>query len=119
MLAFGCNRCSDTLMKVSSASLAKSLTPVCNLRRDLTASSSKVIVSRGRVSTLDGVRVLQLKNSDGSDVYVTDSSKPEIFEITATKRSNGAGTLKVNVGARVTLAAPPASDIINGAKYGF
>src|SRR6266700_4025858 len=100
-------------MKVSSASLAKSLTPVCNLRGDLTESSSKVTVSRGRVSTLDGVRVLQLKNSDGSDVYVTDSSKPEIFEITATKGSNGAGTLRVNVGARVTLAAPPASDIIN------
>jgi hypothetical protein len=105
-------------MKVSSASLAKSLTPECNLQY-LTESNSKVTVSRGRVSTLDDVRVLQLKNSDGSDVYVTDSSKPEIFETTATKGSNGAGTLKLNVGARVTLAAPPASDIINGANYGF
>ena len=106
-------------MKVSSASLAKSLTPVCNLQGDITEGSSKVTVTRGPVSTLDGVRVLELKNSDGTNVYVTDSSKPEIFEITATKGSNGAGTLRVNVGARVTLAAPPASDVINGAKYGF
>ena len=106
-------------MKVSSASLAKSLTPVCNLQGDLTASSAKVTVSRGKVSTLDGVRVLQLKNSDGSDVYVTDSSKPEIFAITTTKGTNGAGTLRVNVGARVTLAVPPASHVVNGAKYGF
>ena len=106
-------------LKVSSASLAKSLTPMCNLQGDLTEGSSKVTVSRGGVSTLGGVRVLQLKNSDGSDVYVTDSSKPEIVEITATKGSNGAGALGVNVGARVRLAAPPASDVINGAKYGF
>jgi hypothetical protein len=106
-------------MKVSSSSLAKSLTPVCDLQGDLTESNSKVTVTRGKVTTLDGVRVLQLKNSDGSDVYVTDSSRPEIFEITATKGSDGVGTLKVNVGARVTLAAPPASDVVNGAKYGF
>jgi hypothetical protein len=106
-------------LKVSSASLAKSLAAVCNLQGNITESSSKITVSRGIVTTLDGVRVLQLKNSDGSDVYVTDSSKPEIVEITATKGSNGAGALRLKVGARVTLAAPPASDVVNGAKYGF
>jgi hypothetical protein len=103
-----------------SASLASSLAQVCRVQQDLTAGSTKVTVTRGKVSTLDGVRVLELKNSDGSDVYVTDSSKPEIFEITAPKGSkDGAGTLRVNVGARFTLAAPPARDVVNGAKYGF
>jgi hypothetical protein len=107
-------------MKVSSASLANSLTALCSVQQDLTAGSSKVAVSRGAVSALDGVRVLELKNSDGTDVYVTDSSKPEIFEMTSPKGSaNGAGTFRVNVGAPFTLAAPPASDVINGAKYGF
>jgi hypothetical protein len=106
-------------MKVSSASLANSLTPVCNLQGDLTESGAKVAVTRGKISTLDGVRVLELKNSDGEDVYVTDSSKPEIFEVTTTKGSNGAGALRVNVGARVTVAAPPARDVVSGAKYGF
>lgn len=108
-------------MKVSSASLAKSLTPLCNLQGDITGSGgTKVTVTRGKVSTLDGVRVLELKNSDGSDVYVTDSSKPEIFEMTSPAGSkDGAGTLRVHVGARFTLAAPPASDVVNGAKYGF
>jgi hypothetical protein len=106
-------------LKVSSASLASSLTPVCNLQGDLTGGSSKVTVTRGKVSTLDGVRVLELKNSDGEDVYVTDSSVPEIFEVITTGGSNGVGTFRVNVGARVTVAAPAASDVINGAKYGF
>jgi hypothetical protein len=107
-------------MKVSSASVANSLTPLCSVQKNLTTSSAKITVTRGRVSTLDGVRVLELKNSDGTDVYVTDSSKPEIFEMTSPKGSaNGAGIFRVNVGAPVTLAAPPASDVVNGAKYGF
>lgn len=107
-------------MKVSSASLASSSTQLCSVQVDLATSSSKVTVSRGMVSTLDGVRVLELKNSDGTDVYVTDNSKPEIFEVTSLKGSaDGAGTFRVNVGAPFTLAAPPASDVINGAKYGF
>jgi hypothetical protein len=107
-------------MKVSSASLAKSFTPLCSVQQNLTSSGSKVTVSRGKVSTLDGVRVLELKNSDGTDVYVTDSSRPEIFEMTSPKGSaDGAGALRVNVGAKFTLAAPPASDVVNGAKYGF
>jgi hypothetical protein len=106
-------------MKVSSSSLASSLAAVCNLQQALTENGAKVTVSRGKVSTLDGVRVLELKNSDGEDVYVTDSSKPEIFAATTTKGSDGAGTLRVNVGARVTLAAPPARDVVSGAKYGF
>ena len=64
--------------------------------------------------------MLELKNSDGTDVYVTDSSRPEIFEMTSPKGSaDGAGTLRVNVGAKVTVAAPPASDVVSGAKFGF
>lgn len=108
-------------IKVSPASsLAKSLTPVCNLQGDLTGGGSTVTVHRGTVSTLDGVRVLELKNSDGSDVYVTDSWKPEIFEVTTPKGSTiGAGALRVNFCGKVTVVAPPASDVVNGAKYGF
>ena len=107
-------------LKVSSASLASSLTPLCNVQQDLAAPGGKVTVTRGSVSTLAGVRVLELKNSDGSDVYVTDSSRPEIFEVTTPKGStDGAGVLRVNVGAPVALAAPPASDVVSGAKYGF
>jgi hypothetical protein len=107
-------------IKVSSASLASSLTPLCSVKQGLSAGGAKVTVTRGRVSTLDGVRVLELKYSNGNDVYVTDSSRPEIFEITSPKGSpGGAETVRVNVGARVTLAAPPASDVVSGAPYGL
>jgi hypothetical protein len=105
---------------VSSASLRNSLTPLCSVQKDISLSASNVKVSRGPVSTLDGVRVLELKFSDGTDVYVTDSSKPELFEAVEPKGSpDGSGILRVNVGARFPLAAPPASDVVNGAKYGF
>lgn len=108
-------------LKVSSASLASSLAVVCSVKQDFSSTSgSKVTVSKGPVITLDGVRVLELKGSDGSDAYVTDSSRPEIFEATSAKGSaDGAGGFRVNVGAPVTLAAPPASDVVNGALYGF
>jgi hypothetical protein len=106
-------------LKVSS-SVASSLTPLCSIQQDFTPGTSKVTVSRGPVTVLDGVRVLELKYSDGSAVYVTDSSRPEIFELTAPKGSaSGSGTIRVNVGAPVTLAAPPASDVVSGTPYGF
>lgn len=107
-------------LKVTSASLARSLTAVCSVQQDLTAGGKKISVTRGKVSTLHGVRVLELKNSDGYDVYVTDTSRPEIFELTSPKGSaDGAGTIRVNVGASFTLVAPPARDVVSGAKYGF
>jgi hypothetical protein len=107
-------------LKVTSASLRKTLTPLCNVQQALDSGSNKITVTRGKVSTLDGVRVLQLKNSDGSDVYVTDSSRPEIFALTSPKGSpEGAESFRVNVGASFGLAAPPASDVVSGAPYGF
>jgi hypothetical protein len=132
-------------MKVSSAKLASSLTPLCSVQKEFvqqdpattgtsggttsstsggtissSTSSSVVTVRRGTVSTLDGVRVLELKESNGVDAYITDSSRPELFEITAPKGFPGGAVIdRVNVGARFTLAAPPASDVVNGAPYGF
>jgi hypothetical protein len=107
-------------MKVASASMRKTLIPLCTPQNEVSSGSGKITVTRGKVSTLDGVRVLQLKGSDGSDLYVTDSSRPEIFALTSPKGSReGAEYFRVNVGARVTLAAPPASDVVSGAPYGF
>lgn len=71
------------------------------------------------VTTLDGRRVLAIKSSDGSTGYVTDTSKPEFVEITAPKGAkDGSGKLIISVGAPVTLAAPPASDVIDGTALG-
>lgn len=83
-------------------------------------SSPPTTVTKGPVTTISGTRVLELKDSDGSTAYVTDTSKPEIVQVTAPKGSaDGSGTVKVTVGAPVTLAAPPASQVIAGSKLGF
>ena len=62
--------------------------------------------------------MLPLKNSS-SVLDVTDTSKPEVVAITGPKgTATGDGALAFSVGARVTLAAPPASQVIDGAQLG-
>lgn len=76
--------------------------------------------TKGTVTTLDGRRVLAIKVSDGSTNYVTDTSKPEFVEATAPEGTkDGSGKLIIAVGAPVTLAAPPASQVIDGTKLGL
>ncbi len=76
-------------------------------------------VSKGQVTTLNGQRVLPLTDtSKGSTMYVTDTSKPEIVALVATKPGNS-GKVTFAVGAPVSLTAPPASQTVNGAPFGF
>jgi hypothetical protein len=76
-------------------------------------------VSKGQVTTLNGQRVLPLTDSrQGSTMYVTDTSKPEIVELVATKPGNS-GKVIFAVGAPVSLTVPPATQTVNGAPFGF
>jgi len=75
--------------------------------------------TKGALTTLHGIRVLRLKDSSGV-MDVTDTSKPEVVAITGPKGvATGDGALAFSVGARVTLAAPPASQVIDGAQVGL
>lgn len=101
---------------------AAGLSDMCNVSQLLNSgsSASDVTFTKGPVTMLNGTRVLQLKGSDGSVAYVTDTSKPEIAQVTAPKGTRDAyGTLKVSVDTPVTLAAPPASQVIDGSELGF
>jgi hypothetical protein len=90
---------------------------LCNPSKVLTSDdAAKRTITKGPVSTLNGTRVLQIKESNGTVAYVTDTSEPQIVQINAPK---GAGTIKVTAGAPVTLTAPPASQVIDGSKLGF
>ena len=52
--------------------------------------------------------------------YVTDTSKPELVQLSAPKGSkNGSGLVTVTMNAPVTLTAPPASQVIDGSKLGM
>jgi hypothetical protein len=98
-----------------------SLSSLCDLSQTLgSLTGSKDQLTRGKPVTLGGVRVLPLKDTDGSVAYVTDTSKPELVQITAPKgSSDGSGTITFSVGAPVTLTAPPASQVIDGSLVGL
>jgi hypothetical protein len=71
------------------------------------------------VTTLNGTRVLPIKDSDGT-AYVTDTSKPELVQLSAPKGSkNGSGMVTVTMNVPVTLTAPPAGQVIDGSKLGM
>jgi hypothetical protein len=77
-------------------------------------------VTKGPITTLNGIRVLELKVSDGSTEYVTDTSKPEIVEAIAPKGTkDGSGKVVVGVDTPVTLTTPPASQVLNGSEIDF
>jgi hypothetical protein len=83
------------------------------------ALSKKGNIDKEPVTTVNGVRVLPLKAADGT-VYVTDASKPEIVEVDAPKTASAAESkLAFVVGAPVTLTAPPASQVLDGASIGM
>lgn len=108
-------------LKVSAGdSSMGSVADLCDVSQLLTPDSSPSKVTKGAVTTLGGTRVLPLKDSDGSVAYVTDTSKPQLVELTAPKGSSaGTGMVTVTTGAPVTLTPPPASQVIDGSKLGL
>ena len=91
---------------------------LCDVHKLLT--SAPTTDTKEAVTTLSGIRVLPLKVSDGSTDYVTDTSSPEFVEATSPKGSaNGSGKITIAVNHPVTVAAPPASQVIDGSKVGF
>jgi hypothetical protein len=76
-------------------------------------------VSKGQVIMLNEVRVLPIKNSAGDVLYVTDTSKPEVVQDDTAPvegTTDPAGEYVITAGARVTLTAPPASQVVSGAS---
>jgi hypothetical protein len=97
-----------------------SLANLCNLSKLLTGDAGKPdSYVREPLTTLAGVRVVPLKVSDGSTEYVTDTSTPQFVEATSPKSAQQSGTMTVSVDVPVTLAAPPASQVLNGSTIGL
>jgi hypothetical protein len=92
---------------------------LCDVSQLFSSNGSTSGPVKEAVTTLNGTRVLPLKDSDGT-AYVTDTSKPELVQLSAPKGSkNGSGLVTVTMNVPVTLAAPPASQVIDGSKLGM
>ena len=78
-------------------------------------------ITMGQITTINGIKALPLKDSAGGAVYVGDTGKLEIVRVSQDKDAGGGtvGTFTFNVGAPVTLAPPPAGDVMDGAALGL
>jgi hypothetical protein len=80
-------------------------------------------ITKGAVTTLDGVRVVPIKDSsdleDTTD-YVTDTSNPEVVEVSwHLKNPSSDGKYTVTVGAPVTVSAPQPAQVIPATSLGL
>jgi hypothetical protein len=109
-------------LKVSASDKTMgSLATICDMGDMFSTDGKADTLKKGKVTTLDGTRVLALNDaSEGTVSYVTDTSKPRLLEMTAPKGAkNGSGKITVTYGAPVTLTAPPASQVLDGAQLGL
>lgn len=87
---------------------------ICNMSRFTgMAFSPGSDVTKGALTTLNGIRVLPLTGHGGLGqltMYVTDANKPQLVEWTTSGNREGA-TYSFSVGAPVTLTAPPSSQV--------
>lgn len=88
-----------------TTTLASSFEPVpANLRKGATA-------------TIAGQRALQITEpTDTASLYVSDTAQPRVLRLAAGSQGNLDFT---DYGAPVKIAAPPPSETLSGAKYGF
>jgi hypothetical protein len=105
------------LKTTSSDSNMADLVKLCNVSELSSTFTGAGTVTKGDVTTVDGQSALTLKDSKGGTLYVTDTASPRILQVSNPSKSDG-GSLTFTYGA-VTVTAPPASQTVDGAKYGM
>ncbi|HEY6789964.1 MAG TPA: hypothetical protein VI365_21905 [Trebonia sp.] len=103
----------------TSDSTIAGLVDFCNLNSVTSQLTQPTNVGKGQVTTINGKQALPLNDTaNGGTLYVTTTSSPlpiELVDKTAGKK----GTLIFNVGAPVSLTAPPARETVEAANYGL
>jgi hypothetical protein len=105
---------SDTFSLAGMASLCL----LSSLFGQPTTSATKHY-AKGTRTTLNGQPVLQITDvAQHVTADVTDTANPELLRVVTT--GSGAGTDSfADFGAPATITAPPASEVVDGSKYGF
>jgi hypothetical protein len=109
------------LKGTTSNANVKSLTSVCDVTSLTSAFTATGTLVKGKVTTLNGQQVITVTDSaKGGTLYATNTATPQLVQIVNTKGEGGdTGRIKFNVGAKVTLTPPPASQTVDGAAFGF
>ena len=101
---------------VSTSDQNSSLAVFCGINGITSKLGAGGTFSKGTATTISGQRVLQITaaGQPGSE-YVTNSASPEIVRL-----DTGSGILDFSdYNAPLTLTPPPASETVDGSKYGF
>jgi hypothetical protein len=109
---------SGKYLKVKASSQLGSLSGFCGTS-ELAGSfgTSPTGLVKGKTATISGQPALQIKDSgDSGSIFVSDTAKPELLQVSGGSQGNLDFT---DYNSPMTLTAPPASETLNGAKYGF
>jgi hypothetical protein len=98
---------------------ANALTKPCDLNAMTSQLTLPLDVVIGKVTTVNGQHAVPLTDKVlGGTLYVTDASTPQVLQQVNNFAGNSA-KLNFNVGAPVTVTAPPASQTMDGSQIGF
>ena len=102
----------------SGSSLA-SIGDLCNPAKFATSFGGNMTgMVKGTTTTIAGQPALQIKDSgDPASAYVTESAKPEFLRLDGGGSNGKLDFTQYN--APLHLTPPPASKVLDGAKYGF
>jgi hypothetical protein len=106
-------------MKTSAKGGLAQLGQLCDPSKLLGSLKNTTGLVKGKNATISGQPALQITDGAKSGfVYVSVSARPQLLRITSTGSSSGQLDF-TGYGTPVTLTAPPASQTLDGAKYGF
>ena len=105
-------------VKANGSSLG-SLGQLCTLSKLLSQFTPHAGTAKGIATTVDGQRAVKITDKTSSGyAYVSDEADPVLLRIQ--KPGAGGGLVKFSyTGNRLAITPPPASQVIDGSKYGF
>jgi hypothetical protein len=104
----------------ANSSHISGLTRICDVNSLASSLTSPKDIAKGPLTTVNGQQALELKDkSKSATMYVTDTSSPQILQVTSKQSGNRGKAYFTGYGKPVTLTPPPASKTINGAPFGF
>jgi hypothetical protein len=103
----------------TTASNVSQLANVCNVNQMASQMSVPADTAKGAFTTVGGQRVLTLTDkAKESTMYVTDTATPRILKVVS-KQPGNSGQLIITYGVPAKITAPPASETVNGSRFGF
>jgi hypothetical protein len=95
-----------------------SIAQVCTMSTLLGTFVGDAGTTKGVKTTLNGQPAYKIADkTDAGFAYVTDAAPPQLLQVV--KPGSGGGTINFSYGTTTTITPPPASQVIDGSKYGF